>query len=649
MQTDKIQCCTQIGITAALILSLLLNITSAISTPQLGKDNRTIDANETMRLGIPTADPNFATTGTGPVTIKTLPTQPLPSSALLQTQLTWSTHNNISLEYATFPAAVSTNDDAAATIMEKCSQMSQSDHMDILWIDLTMVGALADCFLDLWAWDTAFGEKLQPGLLDAGVVNNRLDIQTTFLLYNKNYLSVHGYTDPPKTVDEMSLMLQDILENERAADNYKLSGYTSSFIEQQDWSMLVSEWVSASNATIINKDGMISIADSDFAMMLVVISTWLNNGIIDIHDMDTFNSANALDRFMQSQCVFLHTTASQLDAVMGKDGGFGVAFDWGIIPMPPLATTVDSMHGKSGVGVVTGYAAGVYKFSRNPVGAVKVLKYLVSEEYERLALLDGGFSHGSFPINNHLLSDSKIATHLTDAVAYAYNTTQIVNRPITQTGGMYMNVTRLLSTAMMDIFHGVLDIRSGLDILDVQLRQALGKHARNTTTDVDGTQPPLITRPGRKQIQYMTTQVLCLFAVILATVAAVLIFRYFNVIEASLKSGLDGRLWLIPKGGGGSGNGVNSSPTNSACDGGNVFASPKSIHKDFEFPIVKTEAKSPEISLVGGRPKTHTTYQRVMTGVEHEPAAGGYSHNDSVGSLNSVELDGELEHVRLIS
>ncbi|KAH6574429.1 hypothetical protein BASA60_005533 [Batrachochytrium salamandrivorans] len=419
-------------------------------------------------------------------------------------------------------------------------------------------------------------------------------------------------------------MLQDILENERAADNYKLSGYTSSFIEQQDWSMLVSEWVSASNATIINKDGMISIADSDFAMMLVVISTWLNNGIIDIHDMDTFNSANALDRFMQSQCVFLHTTASQLDAVMGKDGGFGVAFDWGIIPMPPLATTVDSMHGKSGVGVVTGYAAGVYKFSRNPVGAVKVLKYW----YRR---------------------NSKIATHLTDAVAYAYNTTQIVNRPVTQTGGMYMNVTRLLSTAMMDIFHGVLDIRSGLDILDVQLRQALGKHARNTTTDVDGTQPPLITRPGRKQIQYMTTQVLCLFAVILATVAAVLIFRYFNVIEASLKSGLDGRLWLIPKGGGGSGNGVNSSPTNSACDGGNVFASPKSIHKDFEFPIVKTEAKSPEISLVGGRPKTHTTYQRVMTGVEHEPAVGGYSHNDSVGSLNSVELDGELEHVRLIS
>ncbi|KAH9246643.1 hypothetical protein BASA81_015804 [Batrachochytrium salamandrivorans] len=179
MQTDKIQCCTQIGITAALILSLLLNITSAISTPQLGKDNRTIDANETMRLGIPTADPNFATTGTGPVTIKTLPTQPLPSSALLQTQLTWSTHNNISLEYATFPAA-------------------------------------------------RLGKKLQPGLLDAGVVNNRLDIQTTFLLYNKNYLSVHGYTDPPKTVDEMSLMLQDILENERAADNYKLSGYTSS-------------------------------------------------------------------------------------------------------------------------------------------------------------------------------------------------------------------------------------------------------------------------------------------------------------------------------------------------------------------------------------------------------------------------------------
>eukprot|EP00842_Homolaphlyctis_polyrhiza_P005039 jgi/Hompol1/5536/HPOL_002007-RA len=93
-----------------------------------------------------------------------------------------------------------------------------------------MIGALEPCLMDLWAWDPSMGVGVDPVTLENAILRNKLYAEISVLLYNKRYLASHGYDRPPSTLAEMQDMLLNIIINERGAENYLLTGFTSSFI-----------------------------------------------------------------------------------------------------------------------------------------------------------------------------------------------------------------------------------------------------------------------------------------------------------------------------------------------------------------------------------------------------------------------------------
>ncbi|KAK6092063.1 hypothetical protein MT418_007591 [Batrachochytrium dendrobatidis] len=648
------------------VIFVLTEYVCATSTPYTYGGNRTTYPNGSTRNDSAISNPDFKTTGSGHVNIRAMPTQSAPSASSLQLQASWAKLNNITIAYSSYPNLPKTNNDVAGAILDACRDLNQThDTFDLVWISVDMIGDVSDCFIDLWAWDDGFGQNLQKDLLDAGVVSDRLvaipaDIQTTMLMYNKNYLSVHGYYTPPTSIQDMEFMLQDILQNERAVENYKLSGYTSSFQDPQSWPILVSEWIACSNASIITPDGNVTIADSDFALLLTHISTWVNTGIIDLNDIDTFGQSEALSRFVQGQAVFLHTTSNDLAAVLGRNGNSAVIFDVGVIGMPALNGIGSGIGGADTFGVVDGYALAVYRYSKNIDAALKVLEYLVSDVYEKSEFTSpdeqGDFD---FPINRHLLQDPVIATHLTDPITNLYQNITLTNRPATMVGSHYNNISLLITATMTNIFHGVSDIRTLLDELDTKLLKELGKKPRNTLTDVDNAPPPVITLPGRKQIQYMGVQVALLFIVIGITVGVILCRRYFELYPHMFD--LDRR--------GGSGNSATGVKDDWMSAAKHIFTTKPRINTastkqwNLNTPSDNTHFSTPSKSIAvadetrDSRQGSLTSHPSKLTTpngpqVSEKTRLVGsekdYHESHSSGSLENVDLDYNLESVRLV-
>ncbi|KAI8925825.1 hypothetical protein BC831DRAFT_426362 [Entophlyctis helioformis] len=516
----------------------LLSLLSLLASPPLihaaFAGNRTHYPDMTPRNGSATADPSFRTSGKGAVRVLAL-ARHAPSSALLDIQTQWAAAVGVSITYSYLPEPASTAEYIAA-VQSVCAASPAANTtasgnaaaaFDVLWMDITLVGVLEQCLLDLWAWDDTIGSDTVPAMLSSGSMRSKLLampalVDTSLLVYNKRYLSSHGYDDPPSSLDEMEEMLQSILVNERAAENYKLVGYTSSFSRNEDWMLLASDWIAGANGSIIDTRGRITVADSDFALALSKFVTWLNLGIMDIADIEEFGPAEALERFTGSLAVFLHTTS----AVAGRLRDVG--FDLGVVSVPALLPA--ALAGNAGTGVIGGMYMGVAKTAANPAAAVRVVDYLTSQSYQRRVFAsDADTASGLVPTYSALCLDPAIAA-LQETTCRTHKRTLYTQRPTTLSSHLYPNVSALVAATLSSVFRGSTDILTALDTLDLDLRLLLGKPPRNAT-DVDMDPPPVVTKPAKKRLKYLDIQLAGLAAVSAISITVILLYRRKTLLE----------------------------------------------------------------------------------------------------------------------
>lgn len=161
--------------------------------------------------------------------------------------------------------------------------------------------------------------------------------------------------------------------------------FFSTFIEllaSTNYSRIVNTF---NNATTISTNSM--------ANLIQRLLSWIESGILNLDDINVLDSATALQRFMNGKTVFLRESISVF-----KEIDANARFEWDYSPIA-LTTISDK---KVSFATNNGWNLGVYKHSANVDAAVKMAKYMTSQDYQRYLL------HSSpgifFPTHNNLLS-----------------------------------------------------------------------------------------------------------------------------------------------------------------------------------------------------------------------------------------------------
>lgn len=202
------------------------------------------------------------------------------------------------------------------------------------------------------------------------------------LYYNKTLLSAAGYTDPPKTLDELADMAVK-LTTFAADGSIETLGFMPllGYYENSE-----AHWAPATGATWLNEDGTSAVGSSaGWAELL----TW-QKGLIE--------KLGGYDKLSAFQATLGEEFSAENDFQTGRvamniDGEYRTAFiadqapdlDYGTAPIP-VGTGHEDLYGG---GYVTGNILGIGKGSTNPEAAWALVKYLTTDVGAQVKLTNG--------------------------------------------------------------------------------------------------------------------------------------------------------------------------------------------------------------------------------------------------------------------
>ncbi|KAI9097034.1 hypothetical protein DFS34DRAFT_581145 [Phlyctochytrium arcticum] len=445
------------------------------------------------------------------------------SADLKAAQKAWGAANNITITWRDFGPSV----DYAGYVdrVMKACQNGTLDDFDVIWLEASYVGELSDCLLDLWAWNDALGADHSGTVARGGYIKDRLvalpaELSFGILAYNWDLLATYDYPYPPEDIPEMESMATAIITGERARDHSTLSGLTGAFVGE-DLSSFAYEMLASVGGNLINETtGVVSVAHTPVANLLARMLMWISTGIIDQNDIGQTTMDQAIARWVTGESVFLRTTTSNIPKLIEIMNSKGQdAFNWGVSPVP------SGEDQRLGSGATEGWYTGVYKNSKNKGAALRTVEWLTSQLYQEQKILKVGPKMvGTYPpflINPKICSayGSVRDQHL----CLVYSQVDLVRRPVTETGPLYLNVSAIFQNFMKDVLMGNTYPITALKTLDSTLRVLLG----NPPTDYSSLEitDTSIGKPGKIVPKNIMTQLTGLFFVVSVTAIVVLLYR----------------------------------------------------------------------------------------------------------------------------
>ncbi|KAI8816873.1 uncharacterized protein EV422DRAFT_272898 [Fimicolochytrium jonesii] len=501
--------------------------------------NRTHYSTGQPRLGSSTADPTFLTTASGPVTILTPHERAtaVHATQLKEANAAWGASQNLSITWKQFPEGSDYAADYVNQVLQACRTGQSS--FDVVWVESAYVGALSECLEDVWAWDEAAAGGHAEVVARGGVVAERLvalpaELSFGILLYNSDLLERYGYGYPPDTLNEFEEMATAVLMGERMLENYKMAGWTGPLSSSEDLTSTVAEWIQSIGSSIIDDNGSVTVGTTQVANLLARLTRWLESGIIDPSDVGQSTLTSSLNRFLAGQALFARTTTAHVPGIISSASSAG--FDWGIAPVP------SDLESGLGVGTAEGWLVGTYRHSQNKAGAMKVVEYLTSQEYQKAKILDlGAAMVGTYP---SFLLDRSICqaygTVRSTSLCMVYSQVSVNRRPVSQAGARYANVTAAVQATVLEVMTGATAIVPALKALDARLRVIMGQPAVELSLEIDDS---IVVRPGKKSLDQLGTQLagLCVVLAVTAVVVVGLRRTQRREIEKQLMAGNPGQ------------------------------------------------------------------------------------------------------------
>jgi len=319
---------------------------------------------------------------------------------------------------------------------------------DVYTIDVIWPGILNENFVDLKPYFASEISGDFPAITARYTVDNKLvavpyDANIGLLYYRTDLLREYGYTEPPRTWDELEAMAARIQAGERTKvrkAKKQFWGFVWQGAATEALTCNALEWQAAEGGgQVIEKDQTISVNNPDAIRAWQRAARWVGSisppGVVGYKEWDSLNV------WLAGDAAFMRNWTLGLSYADTQEAGSPIRnkFDVSLLP-----------GGKAGrVGTFGGTGLAISRFSTHPREAVKLVRYLIRRDVQirRSRLLSEAPVRPELYELREVLEPNPRFALLNQAFR-----TGIVSRPSNTTGKNYEEV----SNAYMQAVHSVL-------------------------------------------------------------------------------------------------------------------------------------------------------------------------------------------------
>ena len=377
----------------------------------------------------------------------------------------WEKQTGNKVDIVTVPN--STTDDLA---LYQQQLAAGSSSMDVFQIDVVWPSILGSYFLDLKKYipeseiakffprivanDTYEGKLIAiPWFTDAGL-----------LFYRTDLLQKYGYSQPPKTWQELTDMAKKIQAGERAAGNSNFWGYVWQGAAYEGLTCDALEWIfSYGGGTIVDSSGKVTIDNPQAVEALNLAASWV--GTISPPGVTGYMEEDSRGVWQGGNAAFMRNWPYAYSLGEASDSPIKGKFD--IAPLP-----MGSGSMAQGADTLGGWNLAVSRFSKYPKEAASLVQFLTSSSIELERALP---PYSNLPTRPEVYKDPTLASSGSSFMVKLLPVFEnAIARPSTTTKGKYNQVSSAFWTSVHNVLTGQEKAAPALQALASQLNSIKG-------------------------------------------------------------------------------------------------------------------------------------------------------------------------------
>ena len=246
---------------------------------------------------------------------------------------------------------------------------ANSSAFDVVMMDVVWTGAFAPYLYNLKRVMAAQAKLHAKGIILNNTVRGKLVAMPWFgdfgiLYFRKDLLTKYGYSGPPKTWAQLGQMAKKIQDGERA-NNTNFYGFVYQGNAYEGLTCDSLEWLASSGGGQFIDGGKVTINNPRAAAILNLQRSWV--GTITPRGVTTYQEGESEKAFTAGNAAFMRNWPYAY--AIGQEGPIKGKFD---------VTTLPHTGANAAVGTVGGWQLGVSSFSKQPLAAVELVRYLTS-------------------------------------------------------------------------------------------------------------------------------------------------------------------------------------------------------------------------------------------------------------------------------
>ena len=247
---------------------------------------------------------------------------------------------------------------------------------DVYGIDVIWPGMLAEYFVDLKPYFADDVSLQFPAIASGYIVDNKLvavayRADIGILYYRTDLLRQYGYTDPPKTWDELQTMAERIQAGERAKGKKQFWGFVWQGAADEGLTCNALEWqASEDGGRIIEENKTISANNPQAIRAWQRAAHWV--GSISPPGVAGYREWDSLNVWVAGDAAFMRHWPSAYFNSQAAGSPIRNNFDIAMLP-----------GGQAGrAGTLGGWGLAVSRFSPHPREAVELIRYLTRKDVQ---------------------------------------------------------------------------------------------------------------------------------------------------------------------------------------------------------------------------------------------------------------------------
>lgn len=342
----------------------------------------------------------------------------------------------------------------------RTSFQNKSDDLDIVQIDVTWSGILADSLVDLYAYSSGTEAKLLPAALDAAVVGDRLVAMPWFvdsglLFYRKDLLAKYGLK-PPQTWEELAEGAAKIQKGERSRGVRKFQGFLFNGLSAEGLTCFALEMINAYGGQVNDAHGgSLSIDPSATEQALKTMTGWI--GKISPKAVVQLSEEAARQEFQNGNVAFMRNWPYVL--YLAEEESSNLRGKVGVTPLPRGGVLGNR------TGVLGGWQLAVSKYSHHRKKAVSLVMFLTGIEVQKERAIEGGFApaFGGLYSDPNVLKSNAIFSDMYTAI------TNAIVRPSRVLGPKYDDFTMILREEVGSALSGRKSPKAAAEAINARL------------------------------------------------------------------------------------------------------------------------------------------------------------------------------------